>query len=125
MNSNLTSGCTPTKTNRRDTTCFVSTAQSATSVNDRAASYANAGIHATAEAIDLCLFANSKFAAADMYEFIYKNLPFDRLIWKHGTDSEPQWVHVSLKKTGNRRQTLKAYKVGNVTKYKQITELNN
>jgi hypothetical protein len=116
------SGYTPTKTNRRDAHTPFLLHSRATSVNDRTASHANAGVHATAEAIDLCLFANSKFATADMYAFIYKNLPFDQLIWEHGTDSEPQWVHVSLKKTGNRRQTLKAYKVGNVTKYKQITE---
>jgi hypothetical protein len=121
MRHNLTSGCTPTKTISRNAgitrqhervLAFGSICNAASATSQ----------HTKGEAIDLCRFANSKFAAADMYEFIYKNLPFDQLIWEHGTDSEPQCVHVSLKKTGNRRQTLTVYKVGNVTKYKQITE---
>ena len=32
---------------------------------------------------------------ADMYNYIKNNLDFDQMIWEFGTDSNPDWVHVS------------------------------
>ena len=54
----------------------------------------------------------------EIFNFIYKHLDFDQLIWEFGDDSCPSWVHVSFNGTKNRKQVLKAYKVGGTTKYK-------
>tara|TARA_R110000822_G_C15229638_1_gene485200 strand:+ start:417 stop:878 length:462 start_codon:yes stop_codon:yes gene_type:complete len=53
---------------------------------------------------------------ADMFEFI-KKLDFDQLIWEYGDDENPDWVHVSYKKNGNRKQILKCSKVKGKTVY--------
>ena len=52
---------------------------------------------------------------------ILKSYNFDQLIWEFGTSTAPQWIHVSFRPAGNRRQVLKAYKnaIGQ-TKYQAI-----
>lgn len=47
---------------------------------------------------------------AEMFYYIKDNLDFDQLIWEFGTDKNPNWVHVSYKKEGNRKQVLRAIK---------------
>jgi zinc D-Ala-D-Ala carboxypeptidase len=54
---------------------------------------------------------------ADMFEFIKDKLDFDQLIWEFGTDENPDWVHVSYKTRGNRKQILKCSKVKGRTVY--------
>ena len=66
--------------------------------------------HSKAEAIDVNIGAKGFF-------YIKDNLEFDQLIWEFGTDHEPAWVHVSYKKSGNRKQVLKAIKLNGKTKY--------
>lgn len=51
------------------------------------------------------------------FDFIRKNLDFDQLIWEFGNESNPDWVHVSYKSKGNRKQILRAFKKNGVTKY--------
>ncbi|MCG8477050.1 MAG: D-Ala-D-Ala carboxypeptidase family metallohydrolase, partial [Cytophagales bacterium] len=53
----------------------------------------------------------------EIFEFIRDELPFDQLIWEFGDGSNPDWVHVSLKSTDNRKQILKAVKHGSKTLY--------
>jgi len=43
----------------------------------------------------------------EIFDYIRENLNFDQLIWEAGTDENPDWVHVSLKKTGNRKEVLR------------------
>ena len=59
---------------------------------------------------------------ADMYKYIKNNLSFDQMIWEFGTDSNPDWVHVSyVNEEANRNRCLLAYKdENNKTKYKTI-----
>ena len=76
--------------------------------------------HLKGEAIDICRFAGSKYTNADLFWFIRDYLDFDQLIWEHGTETEPEWVHVSLKKSGNRREVLQAYRMSGLTKYKNF-----
>ena len=59
---------------------------------------------------------------ANMYNYIKNNLDFDQMIWEFGTDSNPDWVHVSyVDADSNRKRCLKAYKdENNKTKYKTI-----
>jgi zinc D-Ala-D-Ala carboxypeptidase len=47
---------------------------------------------------------------SDLFHYIKDHLKFDQLIWEFGNDKQPQWVHVSYNKTGNRNQVLKAVK---------------
>lgn len=56
---------------------------------------------------------------ADMYKYIKNNLDYDQMIWEFGTDSNPDWVHVSyVDADSNRKRCLKAYKdENNKTKY--------
>jgi zinc D-Ala-D-Ala carboxypeptidase len=58
---------------------------------------------------------------AEMYHWIKDNLNFDQLIWEFGTDTNPNWIHVSyVSDEDNRNRCLKAYKEGGKTKYKVI-----
>jgi hypothetical protein len=74
--------------------------------------------HMKGEAMDIGRFAGSNYNNAELFWFIRENLEFDQLIWEHGTDTEPGWIHVSLKASGNRREVLQAYKAAGITKYK-------
>jgi hypothetical protein len=54
-----------------------------------------------------------------VFDYIKGNLNFDQLIWEFGTDSNPDWVHVSYESTGRqRKQVLKAVRVNGNTTYK-------
>ena len=33
---------------------------------------------------------------AEMYNWIKENLDFDQMIWEFGTDTQPNWVHISF-----------------------------
>jgi enolase len=79
--------------------------------------------HMKGEAMDIGRFAGSGYSNAEIFWFIRENLEFDQLIWEMGTDGEPDWVHVSLKPSGNRREVLQAYKSSGITKYKIFTLL--
>ncbi len=58
---------------------------------------------------------------AEMYQWIKDNLNFDQLIWEFGTDTNPNWIHVSyVSDEDNRNRCLKAYKENGKTKYKVI-----
>jgi len=57
-----------------------------------------------------------------MYYYIKDNLDFDQLIWEFGTDTEPDWVHVSyVDSDSNRKRCLLAYKEDGKTKYRDIS----
>lgn len=45
-----------------------------------------------------------------VFDFIRENLEFDQLIWEFGTDTNPAWVHVGKRKSGNRGQVLRAFR---------------
>jgi hypothetical protein len=43
------------------------------------------------------------------------------MIWEFGTDTQPNWIHISyVSDEDNRNKCLKAYKENNHTKYKVI-----
>lgn len=72
--------------------------------------------HCTGQAIDIDV-DGSTITNKQVFDFIKDNLEFDQLIFEHGTDKNPDWVHVSYSKTGNRKQVLRAKKVGIKTYY--------
>lgn len=70
--------------------------------------------HCKGEAIDIPV-------GSKVFHYIKDNLVFDQLIWEFGNSTEPQWVHVSYSKNGNRKQVLRAVKVGGKTTYKPFS----
>lgn len=76
--------------------------------------------HCSGEAIDIDMDGRSNTATNKaVFDYIKNNLNFDQLIWEFGTDSNPDWVHVSYESTGNqRKQVLKAVRVNGNTTYK-------
>tara|TARA_R110000803_G_scaffold28666_14_gene66076 strand:- start:2091 stop:2552 length:462 start_codon:yes stop_codon:yes gene_type:complete len=57
-----------------------------------------------------------RMSNAEMFDFI-KTLDFDQLIWEYGDEESPDWVHVSYKERGNRKQILKCKRVNGKTVY--------
>lgn len=75
--------------------------------------------HCKGEALDLDADVFGGVTNQQMYEFIRDHLEFDQLIHEFGEESDPDWVHVSFKKNGgNRKQLLRAERVGGKTQYK-------
>ena len=73
--------------------------------------------HCQGEAIDIDMDGTS-ITNAQIFNYIKENLEFDQLIWEFGTDTNPDWVHVSYESTGKQRKMmLKAVKKGNGTQY--------
>jgi len=70
--------------------------------------------HCNGEAIDMQgILATNKMlfnSACDLEDY-------DQIIWEFGTLEEPDWVHVSYSKTHNRKQILRATKIGKRTAY--------
>jgi zinc D-Ala-D-Ala carboxypeptidase len=77
--------------------------------------------HCKGQAIDIDMDGTKGEVTNRMvFDYIKSKLDFDQLIWEFGTDFNPDWVHVSYVKTGNRKQKLKAVRVGGKTSYINI-----
>lgn len=77
--------------------------------------------HCKGEAIDIDMDGSPNGVTNKMvFDYIYKNLDYDQLIWEFGTSENPDWVHVSYSSTGKqRKQTLKAVRGASGTSYQQ------
>lgn len=80
---------------------------------NKAVKGASTSQHVTGEAMDL----NCKGFNKKMFHYILDHLDFDQCIYEFGNDNEPDWVHVSCKKIGNRHQALRSVKIKGVTRY--------
>ena len=69
--------------------------------------------HSLGQAMDIDTAADNK----KLFDYIKANLTFDQLIWEFGTAENPDWVHVSYKAIGNRKQILRAKKVNGKSTY--------
>jgi hypothetical protein len=77
--------------------------------------------HSKGQAIDIDMDGSTNGVTNKMiFDFIKDKLDFDQLIWEFGTDKNPDWVHVSYTKAGNRKQKLKAVRSGAKTTYLPI-----
>jgi hypothetical protein len=73
--------------------------------------------HCSGEAIDIDM-DGTEITNKQVFDFIKEHLNFDQLIWEFGTESNPDWVHVSYESTGKqRKQVLRAIKKGGKTSY--------
>ncbi len=77
--------------------------------------------HCKGQAIDIDMDgSNGEVTNRMVFDFIKNKLDFDQLIWEFGTDFNPDWVHVSFVKTGNRKEKLKAVRSSGKTTYLKI-----
>ena len=77
--------------------------------------------HSKGQAIDIDMDGSaSGISNADVHKFIKENLDYDQLIWEFGSDSNPDWVHVSYTKDKNRKENLKAVKANGKTQYLKV-----
>lgn len=76
--------------------------------------------HCKGQAIDIDRDGHSLPNNGQIFDYIKNNLEFDQLIWEFGSNTNPDWVHVSYNTNGSqRKQILVAYKdSNNRTKYK-------
>lgn len=75
--------------------------------------------HCQGRAIDLDDTFGHK-TNAEMFNWIKDNLNFDQLIWEFGSDSNPDWVHMSyVSEDQNRNRCLRALKKNGKTVYEQ------
>ena len=73
--------------------------------------------HCTGEAIDIDMDGTT-VKNSEIFNYIKDNLNFDQLIWEFGTDTNPDWVHVSYDSSGKqRKQILVAKRNGSKTTY--------
>lgn len=77
--------------------------------------------HNNGRALDLDQdFRGNGVTNKQVFDYILQNLDFDQLIWEFGSNDNPDWVHVGYRKGANRKQVLRAKKVGSKTVYEKI-----
>ncbi len=80
--------------------------------------------HCKGEAMDLDADKFGHTTNRTIFEWIRENAVFDQLIWEHGNENEPEWVHVSKVAGRNRGEILIAYKnKRNKTRYAYYEEI--
>ncbi len=98
----------------------VSSGYRSKALNDATPGSSATSQHCSGEALDLDQDSmNTGITNKMVFDYIKNNLDFDQLIWEFGTDTNPDWVHVSYESTGRqRRQVLKAVRVNGKVSYK-------
>ena len=89
-------------------------------LNDAISGSSGSSQHMRGEAMDLDLDGTTNGVLnVQIFNYIRFNLDFDQLIWEFGTDSNPDWVHVSYDVAGkNRRNVFKGFRANGRTHYK-------
>jgi uncharacterized protein YcbK (DUF882 family) len=67
--------------------------------------------HTFGEAFDL------ELTDRKLFDWIIKNVEFDQAIYEFGNDAHANWFHISYRKGNNRKQALRAIKIGGKTQY--------
>jgi zinc D-Ala-D-Ala carboxypeptidase len=84
---------------------------------NRAVGGSSSSQHCSGEAADIDM-DGTNITNAQIFNYIKDNLEFDQLIWEFGTDTNPDWVHVSYESNGRqRKQILRAVKKNGSTSY--------
>lgn len=72
--------------------------------------------HMRGEAVDIDLGEKN----GEVFWWCVQNLHFDQILWEFGTpppNGNPDWIHISLKKTANRKVITRALKKNSRTEY--------
>jgi zinc D-Ala-D-Ala carboxypeptidase len=67
--------------------------------------------HSKGEALDLDADVYGGITNKQLFDYLIDHTDFDQLIWEFGDDQNPDWVHVSYKKEGNRGEVLRAKRI--------------
>jgi len=96
-----------------DKPIFLSSGYRSKALNSAVPGSSSTSQHCSGEALDLDQDGKQTGVTNKMvFDYIKNNLNFDQLIWEFGTDSNPDWVHVSWESTGKQRKMiLKATRV--------------
>ena len=77
--------------------------------------------HSFGKAADIKLIIDGENKSEILYLSILEmGIPFRQMIWEFGDEETPSWIHISFNKEDNKKQTLRAYKENNKTKYSTI-----
>ena len=76
--------------------------------------------HTRGEAMDIDADIYGGCTNRELFDYVRSNLEFDQLIWEFGDNRSPDWIHVSLKASGNRREVLRSVRHGGKTEYYKI-----
>jgi len=90
---------------------FVSSGYRSIQLNIAIGGSSSTSQHMKGEAMDLDADRYGKITNSQIFNFIKDELDFDQLIWEYGDSENPDWVHVSYKSDGNRKQILKVKRV--------------
>ena len=67
--------------------------------------------HCKGQALDIDAHVYGGVTNKDLFEYLLDHTDFDQLIWEFGVAQDPDWVHVSYKKEGNRGEVLRAKRI--------------
>ena len=87
---------------------FISSGYRSKALNDVTPGASSTSDHSIGCAFDLDCDRFGGKKNSEIFHYIMNNLEFKQLIWEFGNTAEPDWVHVSYAKSGNRSQKLKA-----------------
>jgi len=87
---------------------FISSGYRSSEVNEKVGG-STTSQHSLGQALDIDADMYGKVTNKQLFDFIRTSLNFDQLIYEHGNDNDPAWVHFSYKRSGNRKQILRAY----------------
>lgn len=97
---------------------FVSSGYRSKELNDNTPGASITSQHCKGEALDIDNDAVDYPTNKMIFEYIKEHLDFDQLIWEHGDDNNPSWVHVSFTdKRKNRKDVRRAIRVNGKTTY--------
>lgn len=103
-----------------DVPIFISSGYRSAALN-KAIGGSSTSDHNLGKALDLDQdFKGNGVTNKQVFDYIKQNLDFDQLIWEFGSNDNPDWVHVGYRKGANRKQILRAKKVGSKTVYEKI-----
>jgi hypothetical protein len=80
--------------------------------------------HCLGMALDLDADMLGGVTNREIFEYILRNLDFNQLIWEFGDSKNPDWVHVSYRPSGNKKEVLRAFKNSSsgATRYRPFTQ---
>ena len=89
-------------------------------LNDAISGSSGSSQHMRGEAFDLDLDGTMNGVTnAQLFNYIKQHINFDQLIWEFGTDTNPDWVHVSYDVAGkNRKNVFKGFRANGKVHYK-------
>lgn len=108
----------PLRTGLGDKPIYVSCGYRSVAVNAKTPGASKTSGHCFGKALDLEAHVFGGMTNADIFHYIRKNLKFNELIWEHGNDTEPAWVHVLYDEKDNKGEVLQTCVVNGKPKYK-------